>query len=225
MRRALNIPHDARLATRQRRRPRRAYTGFTLIEVMVALAVMTISAMALMSMQGQAARANGHARDLTAAAQIAQTVIERLKMDALAWRSIVPGVNDITTTQWLNATGQGNPGDFITFTVKPPFVRGGNSVTISNAFNQFGEDVVVAGASADQLASVKFCTSLRLLWIYNTNRVLRADVRVWWTKEVPTRAILDDFASCADDNARLLPGGLRYNDYHTVYLSTVIRPQ
>ena len=201
---------------------RRASKGFTLIEVMVALGVMTISAMALMAMQGQASRANAHARDMTTAAQIAQTVIERLKLDGLAWRSLTaPG--DVSATTWLNLTGQGTPGDFRTF---PPmtFTRGGSTVTLSNAFNQFGEDVVVAGASGPVLASVKFCASMRLNWIYNTNRALRADVRVWWTKEVPTRAILDDFGGCADNNTELLPGGTLFDSYHTVYLSTVIRP-
>jgi len=198
--------------------------GFTLIEVMVALGVMTVSAMALMSMQGQAARANSHARDMTTAAQIAQTVLERLKLDGLAWNSIVSGApTDVPNTVWLNAVDTAALGNFFTLTPQP-FTRLGNTVQYSNAFNQFGEDVVTSGASADVLASVKFCASIRLGWIYDTRRVLRADVRVWWTKEVPTRSILSDFAGCADDNTQLLPGGGQFDNYHTVYLSTVIRP-
>jgi type II secretion system protein I len=198
--------------------------GFTLIEVMVALGVMTISAMALMSMQGQATRANGHARDMTTAAQIAQTVIERLKLDALAWTTITPSdPGDVTATEWLKDVAIATPGDFMTLAPKS-FPRAGNTVQLSNAFDQYGVDVTVAGAATDVLASVKFCASMRLGWVYDTQRALRTDVRVWWTKEVPTRSILDDFSGCADDNTRLLPGGARYDDYHTVYLSTVIRP-
>jgi prepilin-type N-terminal cleavage/methylation domain-containing protein len=204
---------------------RASHKGFTLVEVMVALGVMTISAMALMSMQGQATRANGHARDMTTAAQIAQTVLERLKLDALAWTSITaadPG--DVTlATVWLKDIASAIPGNFMTLSAQS-FTRLGNTVQLSNAFNQYGEDVPLTGAAAGVLASVKFCASTRLGWIYTTRRVIRADVRVWWTKEVPTRSILGDFLLCADDNSRLAPGGARYDDYHTVYLSTVIRP-
>lgn len=198
--------------------------GFTLIEVMVSLGVMTISAMALMSMQGQATRANAHARDMTTAAQVAQTVIERLKMDGLAWTTITPAdPGNVAATVWLSSIATAIPGSFMTL-LPQTFPRTGNSATLSNAFDQYGADVTLAGASAAQIASVKFCASMRLGWIYDTNRVLRADVRVWWTKEVPTKAILTDFALCADDNTRLSPGGTLYDDYHTVYLSTVIRP-
>lgn len=198
--------------------------GFTLIEVMVSLGVMTVSALALMAMQGQATRANAHARDMTTAAQIAQTVLERLKLDALGWRAIGPTEPNPAATMWLGQIGTATPGDFMTLQPVTSLPRGGLTVSMSNAFNQFGEDVMTAGATSDVLATVKFCASVRLGWVYDTRRVLRADTRVWWTKEVPTRFILDDFANCADDNTRLLPGGAQYENYHTVYLSTVIRP-
>jgi len=193
--------------------------GFTLVEVLVSLGVMTIGAMALIGMQGQTSRANGRARDMTTATQIAQNVIERLKMDGLAWTDL----NNISATKFLNAIDSGTPGQFKTFTAVP-FARRGENVTVSNAFDQTGLDVPLVGADAALLATVKYCTSYRLTWIYTSRRALRADVRVWWTKEVPTRAILSDFAGCADDHVRLSPGGTLYDSYHVVYLSTVIRP-
>ncbi|MEY4583070.1 MAG: hypothetical protein RL701_7773, partial [Pseudomonadota bacterium] len=62
--------------------------GFTLVEVMVSLGVMMIGGMALIGMQQQTTRANVRSRDITIATQIAQNVIERLKLEALAWNTV-----------------------------------------------------------------------------------------------------------------------------------------
>lgn len=198
--------------------------GFTLVEVMVSLGIMTIGALSLIAMQQQTTRANGRARDMTTAMQIAQTVIERLKLDGLAWNTITPGdVTDLANTDLLSQVYGATPGDFMTLP-QVQSSRLGETVVLSNAFDFFGVDVPVLGASAEQLARVRYCASYRLDWVYDTHRALRADVRVWWSKEAPTRDILSDFPLCADDNAALLPGGTQYNNYHVVYLSTVIRP-
>jgi hypothetical protein len=83
--------------------------------------------------------------------------------------------------------------------------------------------VPLLNADAQTLARVVYCASYRLSWIFTGNRVMRVDTRVWWSKEAPSRAILDDFRACADDNGTLNPNGARYDDYHVVYLSTVLR--
>lgn len=198
--------------------------GFTLVEVMVALGVMTISAMGLFALQGQATRANGRARDVTMAAQIAQNVIERLKMDGLAWNTITPGnITDLGSTVWLNVVDTAAAGAFVPMLERTD-PRDGKTVNMSNAFNIFGEDVLTTGATAEQLASIKYCASMRLTWVYATRRVMRADVRVWWSTEAPMRSIISDFPRCADDDVRLAPGGALEANYHMVYLSTVIRP-
>ena len=193
------------------------------MEVMVALGVMTISAMALFGMQAQATRANTRARDMTVAAQIAQNVIERIKMDGLAWNMIGEPTAVLTETSILATIGAATAGAFMTLPERPE-TRISKTVVWSNAFNLHGIDVPISGASTEQLAAVRFCASQRLAWVYDARRALRADVRVWWTKEAPSRSILADFPGCTDNNVQLLPGGARYDDYHTVYLSTVIRP-
>jgi prepilin-type N-terminal cleavage/methylation domain-containing protein len=195
--------------------------GFTLVEVMVSLGVMTISARALFSMQGQATRANTRARDMTTASQIAQNVIERLKMDGLVWNSISAG--DTSNTEMLKNIDGWTPGDFKTMPERTE-PRAGLSAPLSNAFNQSGEDVLTSGAAVDVLATIRYCASWRLTWVYESHRAMRADVRVWWTKEAPSRSILTDFPACADDNIKLNPGGSLYDSYHVVYLSTVLRP-
>ena len=196
--------------------------GFTLVEVLVSLGVMTIGAMALIGMQQQTTRANARARDMTMAMQIAQNVIERLKLESLAWNNVTgTAANDLQNSDLLR--GVSNTGAFSTL---PERVSTNLGVTrsLANAFNIFGEDVLTSTASAAQLAEVRYCASHRLTWIFSTNRAMRADVRVWWSKEAPSRSITADFPLCADDNIRLNPGGTLFDSYHVVYLSTVLRP-
>jgi len=195
--------------------------GFTLVEVMVALGVMTISAMALFGMQAQATRANVRARDMTVASQIAQNVLERMKMDGLAWTALGDAPVVLADTSMLQAVA--NTGSFTTLPERAE-TRNGRTVVWSNGFDLHGIDVPISGAPAATLASIRFCASQRLSWVYDTRGAMRADVRVWWTKEAPTRAILADFPGCADNNVQLLPGGAQYDNYHMVYMSTVIRP-
>jgi hypothetical protein len=66
---------------------------------------------------------------------------------------------------------------------------------------------------------------MRLGWVY-FGRAMRADVRVWRPRNESgngSQSILDDFPLCEDDNTKLNPGGAQFDNYHVVYLPTVIR--
>jgi type IV pilus assembly protein PilV len=196
--------------------------GFTIVEVVVALGVMTIGALALVGMQQQTTRANVRARELTVASQIAQNVIERLKLESLAWNTATQTpATDLFNAPLLQPASNNAAAGFITLPQRPSDSAGAR--VLSNAFDYFGQDVDLTTASAAQLAQVRFCASYRLTWVFDNQRALRADVRVWWSKEAPTRAILSDFAGCQDDNS-LNPLGTHDGQYHLVYLSTVLRP-
>jgi type IV pilus modification protein PilV len=196
--------------------------GFTLVEVLVSLGVMTIGAMALLGMQQQTTRANARARDMTMAMQLAQNVIERLKLESLAWNTVTTNpAADLGNSNLLQ--GVSTSGAFITLPLRQA-VNAGVTRNLANAFTILGTDIVASGADAATLASIRYCASYRLTWIFSTNRAIRADVRVWWTKEAPTRSIIADFPLCADDNVSLNPGGALFESYHVVYLSTVLRP-
>jgi prepilin-type N-terminal cleavage/methylation domain-containing protein len=192
----------------------RKQSGFTLVEVMVSLGIMTIGAMAILAMQQQIIRGNVHARQVTTATQIAQNVIERLKIDALVWTA--PGV-PVGSRYFAGVT----PGAIGSFT-SLPFVtvaNGGVTRIQSGAFDYYGDDLDTQAGSPDALF---YCASYRLSFVYTNNRIIRADVRVWWAREGEA-AIRTDFPTCADDNAKLSPGGTAIQSYHIVYLSTVLR--
>lgn len=215
---------------------KRRRTGFTLIEVMVALTVMTTGALGVMALQRQVVIANRHARRIDIATQIAETWIERLKLDAMEWplmharhprlATYNAGPRDVSTlrdTQWLRQI-TASPRVFQTIAINPdPAV--GTGPSISNAFDFFGQDVVFGGGVAHA-----YCASFRLSWARwelapagGWPRAIRADIRVWWPRERsgvgPATA---PFATCEDKGESLSPGGVDNPNYHFVYLSSVI---
>lgn len=231
-------------------RPARARRkqGFTLIEVTVSLGIMMIGAMALFGMQQQATRANVHARQLTIATQIAQTWIERLKLDGMRWVTVTGNPSqDLANTEFLRtvfAGGSGGTGIEHVFT-KIPLTVVHTAAGISNGFDYYGRDVP---DMTNNMADVRYCASYRLTWVYwdrngfgastapTDDRALRVDVRVWWPKErivngskTTGNDLAVDFAGCDDDDTALNPPATpsnptEFDNYHIVYLSTVLRP-
>ena len=204
--------------------------GFTLIEVMVALTVMATGALGVMAMQRHVILGNRHARRIDIATQIAETWIERLKLDATQWplmharhprlATYNVGPRDSSTlrdTEWLRQI-VGTPGVFQTITINPdPAV--GTGPNISNAFDFFGQDVILGGGVPHF-----YCASFRLAWARwelapagGWPRAIRADVRVWWPHEGSgIGPATEPFASCTED------GSVDGTNYHFVYLSSVI---
>ena len=91
-----------RIETSTRRRPRRRIAGLTLVEVMMALAILSLGLMAMLAMQVQAMRGGKTGHHTTRAAQIARDRMEFFHR--VGWSDA-----DLTdTTGWLLA------GDIIT---------------------------------------------------------------------------------------------------------------
>lgn len=147
--------------------------GFTLLEVMMAMAVITIGAGALIGMQTMTARANAQARNVTIATDIAQTWAERLKLDALSWTQL----NGFGNTIWLgNSTA--NMGTWIT-----PGTAAGVPLR-SYAFDRFGRDI------APGATGLFFCVAYQYAWVAPPNvadpdepPAMRVDIRVFWPRE------------------------------------------
>jgi type IV pilus modification protein PilV len=199
----------------QRHQRHQRRQGFTLVEVMVSLGIMTIGAMAVLAMQQQIIRGNMHARQITTATQIAQNIIERLKIDSVSWTA--EGVPPNTTLYLKNVT-LGVIGAFRTIPFNTETQSGFTRIQ-SNAFDYYGDDLDTSAGSPTNLF---YCASHRLSFVFTNNRIIRADVRVWWARE-GVAAIRTDFPVCADDNTKLNPGGTAIDNYHVVYLSTVLR--
>jgi type IV pilus assembly protein PilV len=201
--------------------------GFTVIEVMVAIGVMTVGVMAIIGMQVQAQRQNQLAREFQLAMQFAQSWSERLKVDALLWTDVATANGSVTTAQALQNTRYlgallGNGTNFV------PIVPAATSFHKQGATPQ-GYDLPSTGSqltypdplnpSATRIQS--FCADARVAWVY-FGRALRADVRVFWPKP-GVDSTQPPFQQCSDPNATLRPGGTAFQNYHAVYVPNVLR--
>lgn len=150
--------------------------GYTLVEVMSALAILAIGATGVIALQKTALVGNAAARNLVTANAIATTWIERLRADAAQWNTTsATGTVDEDTT-WLKQV-KTNAGKWIV----PDTVAGRGSARA----DVFGADLY-ADAPADQQA---FCTQMRLTQLYPT--FIRAEIRVFWSRATGP-------VSCAD---------------------------
>jgi type IV pilus assembly protein PilV len=151
--------------------------GYTLIEIMTAVVVLTIGATGILAMQGASVRSNRDASETSTAINWATTWVERIKRDSYRWNQ--NGNTDMVSpnTDYLfNATT--NPGAW----VLPTTVAGESA-----GADLFGYDVAAANA-----ANIRFCVNLRFTVVQAYNpatgtmlaasdaNAVRADVRVWW---------------------------------------------
>lgn len=200
--------------------------GFTVVEVMVAIGVMTVGSMAIIGMQVQAQRQNQLAREYLIATQFAQTWAERLKLDALNWTQVaVPNGNPtpvqvLQTTTYLG-TLLGNGLAFRPITPGPVgFHRQGATAQgwdIPGTSGLAYPDPLNPSVNRTQ----SFCADARVAWVY-FGRAMRADIRVFWPR--PGRDLQTDFNNCIDQTDALRPAtGSLVGAYHVIYLPTVLR--
>lgn len=186
-------------------RRRRRSSAFTLIEVMVAVAVMTVGAVGIMALQQAATRGNMEARQMSTATQVARIWLERLQRDALLWNSqgVPAGTRYLT-----NAPAAGNaPGVWFS----PIAVTAPSGHLDSYAFDYFGNDTLQQG-------SMVYCAQVRLQWIVFGD-TLKAEVRAFW----PRRGRPQNTGNCGFGNSGGVTADIDAFNLHAVYASTLIR--
>jgi prepilin-type N-terminal cleavage/methylation domain-containing protein len=150
-----------------RRSQRRATErGYTLVELMMALALFTVAMLGIISMQKLVATTNAHAKNLAIAERIARSWSAQLQLDSTRWNNSLTG--------WLNESAK--------------WQRPGYNAdrTFGAAFDGLGNPL--SETSAD-LAQARFCTHVRMSWLYPTTSgvtgsgMLRAEIRVFWLRE------------------------------------------
>ena len=152
--------------------------GYTLIEVMTAVVVMTIGATGILAMQGASVRSNQDANETSVAINFATTWIERIKRDA-ARQWTTTGVTAMNNTTYLRLSD--------TYYIPLP----------ADARESYGADYF--GFDTRTEGCIYFCVNMRgsIAHAYNpldpgavpdlANDVnaLRTDVRVWWYRWGP----------------------------------------
>lgn len=183
--------------------------GYTVVELMMALAIFAIGATGVLAMQIIAAHTNSHAKNIAVATQLARSWQDNLAMDALLWG----GLQDwpITNTQWIQQVN--TPGN-IWFTPN------------NDAATTFGPGADARGNFVDFTAApqnVVFCTHIRLtnLLVTPGAGLVRTEVRVFWPKgEVSWN---NGANYCAQAVATVNAVGAATNQFHFVYHTSAVR--
>ncbi len=181
--------------------------GYTLIELMMALALFSVAVLGIIAMQKIVVMSNQHARNLATAQRIAQSWAGQLQMDSTQWRI-------------------GNPSGFLNTNAtwdRPAY----------NAARRFGAafDALGNPLTDSQLTRARFCTHVRLSWMYRDtlgatgNGMLRAEIRVFWQKEGETALVTDSNGSMCPtmtpEQSRAV--GLRTDLYSFIYQTVGVR--
>jgi len=162
--------------------------GYTVVEVMMALALLGLGAGGVIASQKATLIANTNARNLATANAIAQAWMERMRVDALSWNEPA-GVPDLTSdTEWLgNAVTAPQPVGTGWFSPLASPFKDGQPAGAPQA-DVMGADIFTGDPSAPafcpQVRLTKFSGSAQQnvspLWSYY--RMIRVEVRGYWDK-------------------------------------------
>jgi prepilin-type N-terminal cleavage/methylation domain-containing protein len=184
----------------QRRRQR----GYTLVELMMALALFTVAVLGIIAMQKITVTSNAHAKNVAMAQRIAQSWAGQLEMDGTEWRTAAFG------SGWLNADNVWR---------RPAYIA---ARSFGGAFDALGNPL----ADGD-VARAHFCTHVRMASLYpagSGNGMLRAEIRVFWLRD--DEAPLDsNLSMCAvvQTDSQVVDIGLATDRYRFVYQTVGVR--
>ena len=147
---------------------RRQHGGFTLVEVMISIGIMTVGSLGILSMHSAVSGANKSAQEMNTALAITERWIERIERDTLSWSRQGLNTSELTGTDYLSPLA--------TTVDKTDWLKPLPADTEeSYGFDYFGGDTRDAG-------QIKYCTNLRLYWLRQGSSA-RVDVRTFWYRE------------------------------------------
>jgi Tfp pilus assembly protein PilV len=207
---------------------RRRVAGYTFVELLMSMSILTIGVGGIAAMQKVTVNANQHARNLATATQISQAWLDALRTDATSWNhpSTQQASTDLGQTQWLSALA-GAAGT-TTGWYRPAWQA---TRLFGPAFDVMGRplDTTVAANTA----RIRFCTHLRLTWLYRDtgssvtdqravvgNGLIRTEVRVFWVRDGKTSHVPADVCGAGTSIATL---GAATDTYHFVYQVSAVR--
>jgi prepilin-type N-terminal cleavage/methylation domain-containing protein len=208
--RSTRMPRRARASSRDAR-------GYTIVEVLLAMTVLTIGAAGAISMQKAAIQGNLDARKTDIAANIARMWMERIQRDSMSWTSSNP--SNLSNAALLgNATTTVNKW-FLPF-LSAYATPGSGFGSVSPGFDMLGRDV----PSQAGLANSFFCVHLRETWLAQnttpvTNSLLRVELRVVWPRGIAQ----DTYAPPLCDPTSAATPNPDPRLYSTLYMVTAVR--
>lgn len=183
--------------------------GFTMVELIVVVAITTIGFVALLNLQIGTIHGSANARDMQTALSLADHVAQTMRIEALQWITAHPNGN--TSFKFINnapvTTTPGTTNDKWLIGYKPGTVGTTSDLRVGSVGSEAAYD---AGALAEigNDTNAHFCVHYRFTWLVD-GVLLRADIRVMWMRN------RGDFGSY-----RLCPLGME-NDLHNIRSVTI----
>lgn len=172
--------------------------GYTLVEVMVAMVILTIGFVGLLNLQVKTIQGASDSLALTQAITLAEHQFGSLQVEALNWTT--PGQTNTGELPRLAANG---------FLVAPApgatsgWLRMWDSSAKDARVGLLGDELLVggldldAGAREEMVPDVqrRFCVHYRLTWV-QSDEAIRAEVRVAWSRDAED---FSQYAACPPD--------------------------
>jgi type II secretory pathway pseudopilin PulG len=188
---------------------RKQPVGYTIVELMLSLALLAMGSAGIITMQRLTAQSNRHAKQLATATHIAQAWLDQLVADASQWQTS----GQFGQTDWLGQNGT-------TEWFAPAFSTTRNW---GAAFDQEGRPQQFAGDNT------MFCTNLRFAWLYPETTataegagLLRAEVRVFWQRTPVAQLTIPLGTNPCGWTIQNMNGENGVLAHHFVYLSTAL---
>ncbi len=195
-------------------RVQRGRGGFTLVELMIAVAVFTIGVTGIIALQQVTVVANKHSKNLALASHIAAAWIDQLTADASLWDR-----SGLGNTTWLRTGAALSPaGTWF----RPAWDAGRQ---FGPAFDALGDPI-----DPDSGVSPAFCTEIAVTRLYQSpspNALMRVEVRVYWLRESMNPATTRPaFCGGASDTPASDVSATAASDptaYHFVHTASAVR--
>jgi len=184
--------------------------GYTVVELMMALAVFTTGITGVIAMQRATVAANRLAKNITVASGIADAWLGQLATDAAQWRSNLVG------TIWLGTVNVAN-------------MNGAWQLPAWNTGRDFGPGFDPLGAPGAN--NRDFCAHIRLTWFYLDgsgvggdpgNGLIRTEVRVFWPRDGVTR-VANDCTNATPATINAVTAAIASGEYHVVTQASAVR--
>jgi type IV pilus assembly protein PilV len=191
--------------------------GYTFVEVLSSIAVMSIGATGLIAAQKASLVGNLEARQMTVAASVARIWIERVRRDSLLWTQggATASAANLTGTRYLSNTPSGGGVSAWITPVPPTSASSGESY----AFDHFGTDTLNGTGNT---STATYCVNTRYQWVF-PGQAIRVDVRVWWYRTASgstVKAKRDVYTNCGIGSESLIADDRKLR---TINTSTIVR--
>jgi prepilin-type N-terminal cleavage/methylation domain-containing protein len=183
--------------------------GYTIVELMMALAIFGISVIGIITIQKVSVTSNAHAKNLAMAQRVAAAWASQLEMDGSAWRNTF-------AAGFLDANGVWE---------RPAYIA---NRKFGAAFDALGNPLT---DSDDDLKRARFCSHVRMSWLFPNgvdragNAVIRAEIRVFWLRDGASP--WNNGAFCGAPGAQtpdvVAQIGQSTDRYHFVYETVAVR--